>query len=160
MRNFYSVLCVAPKAGDAEIKAAFRNLAKSCHPDVRPGDSEAEEAFQEVKRAYKFLTNPETRKLYDAFLAERRAVARRRLKRAAATMSTSFVLTAASVLLAMVWLQDGWLVFGGRDLAEGPSNTVEIARAPAAAPSDDQEVSAGSAKAGEGRPLRETPTGP
>jgi DnaJ-class molecular chaperone len=153
MRNFYSVLHVAPKASDAEIKAAFRNLAKSCHPDVRPGDSEAEEAFQEVKRAYKFLSNPETRKLYDAFLAERRAVARRRLKHAAATMSTSFVLTAASVVLAMVWLQDGRLFSGGREFAEGASNTVEIARAPAPAQSDEQ-------KAGEAHALRETPTGP
>jgi len=129
MRNFYSVLRVAPKASEAEIKAAFRNLAKACHPDVKPGDREAEDAFQEAKRAYKFLSNPETRKIYDAFLATRRSVARRRLRRAAATMSATFVLTAATVFLATIWVQEGGLPFaGGREIAEGPA--AEIARTP------------------------------
>src|SRR5262245_38156835 len=117
MRNLYSVLDVAPKASDAEIKSAFRHLAKTCHPDVRPGDKEAEEAFQEVKRAYKFLSNPETRKVYDAFLAARRAAARRRFMRAATTMCTSCLLTTASALLAMVWLQGSGPFAGGRELA-------------------------------------------
>jgi curved DNA-binding protein CbpA len=137
MRNFYSVLRVAPRASDAEIKSAFRNLAKTCHPDVKPGDSEAEAAFQEVKRAYKFLSNPETRKVYDEFLVSRRAAARRRFKRAAATMSASFVLTAASVLLAAVLVQEGGLPFAsGRGLAEGPAGSSvqqPRSRAPAAA---------------------------
>jgi curved DNA-binding protein CbpA len=135
MRNFYSVLRVAPKASDAEIKTAFRNLAKTCHPDVRPGDSAAEEAFQEAKRAYKFLSNPETRKVYDDYLASRRALERRRFRRAAATMSTSFLLTAATVLGAAFWVEAGGLSFAAlSDLvqASARADTVEVVRAPTA----------------------------
>ena len=75
MLDLYSVLQVAPKASDAEIKSAFRTLAKTCHPDVRPGDREAEQAFHEARQAYRFLTNPETRKAYDVFLEGQRASA-------------------------------------------------------------------------------------
>jgi curved DNA-binding protein CbpA len=137
MRNFYSVLRVAPKASDAEIKSAFRNLAKTCHPDVKPGDSEAEAAFQEARRAYKFLSNPETRKVYDAFLASRRAVARRRLARAAVTMSATCILTSATVFLLMIWAQEGTLSLAGiRELAESPAHagTVEPVRAARSVP--------------------------
>lgn len=169
MRNFYSVLCVAPKAGDAEIKSAFRNLAKTWHPDIKPDDREAEAAFQEAKRAYKFLSNPETRKVYDAFLASRRAVARRRLRRAAATMSVTFVLTATSVFLATVWMQEGGLPFAGsREFAEGPvrASTVEVVRASSQASSEDQKTgaeqvpTAGKAPAQHADAITEMPTEP
>jgi curved DNA-binding protein CbpA len=133
MRNFYAVLRVAPRASDAEIKSAFRSLAKTCHPDLRPGDREAEEAFQEVKRAYTFLSNPETRKMYDAFLASQRAAARGRLRRAAATMCATFALTIATVVLVAVWVHEGGISFSGRLLAEAPeraSGTLDVARAP------------------------------
>jgi curved DNA-binding protein CbpA len=133
MRNLYAVLRVAPKASDAEIKSAFRSLAKTCHPDLRPGDRNAEEAFQEVKRAYTFLSNPETRKMYDAFLASQRAVARARLRRAAATMCATFALTAATVVLAAVWVHEGGLPFSGRLLAEAPigaSGSADVVRSP------------------------------
>jgi DnaJ-class molecular chaperone len=120
MRDLYSVLQVAPRASDAEIKSAFRNLAKLYHPDVRPGDREAEAAFQEAQRAYTYLSNPQTRKLYDTFLADRRAAERRRLRRSLATMSATFVLTTAVVLLAMTLLHGGGLAFGGSLLAWVP----------------------------------------
>jgi DnaJ-class molecular chaperone len=139
MRDFYSVLDVAPKAKDAEIKAAFRNLAKTCHPDVRPGDRGAEETFQEAKRAYRFLANAETRKIYDAFLADRRAAKRLRLRRAATTMSASFLLTAATVLLAAAWLHDGGLSLGvGRSIAQERTSAMEVARAATSAPAAEE----------------------
>jgi DnaJ-class molecular chaperone len=145
MRNLYSVLRVTPKASDAEIKAAFRTMAKTCHPDMKPGDSEAKAAFQEVERAYKFLSNPETRKVYDEYLASRRAVERRRFRRAAATMSASFVLTAATVFAATIWVQHSSLV-SARELVEGPgrSATVEVVRAapPAASKAPGQRSEA------------------
>jgi DnaJ-class molecular chaperone len=104
MRDLYSVLQVAPKASDAEIKSAFRTLAKACHPDVRPGDREAEQAFHEARQAYRLLANTEKRKAYDAFLAGQRAAERTRRRRAAArTMSASFLLTVATVALAAAW---------------------------------------------------------
>lgn len=151
MRNLYSVLHVAPQASGAEIKAAFRHLAKACHPDVKPGDAGAEAVFQEVERAYKFLSNPETRKVYDAFLAARRAAARRRLRRAAATMSATCILTSATVLLAMIWLQDGSLSAAGvREFAERPlhAGTADTARVPAPPPERHADAATG------------TPTGP
>lgn len=166
MRNFYTVLRVAPKASDAEIKTAFRNMAKTCHPDVKPGDSEAEAAFQEVKRAYKFLSNPETRRVYDEFLAGRRALERRRFRRAAATMSASFVLTAATVFVATIWVQYGGLVSSG-DLAEGRGSggTVEVVRSSAPAPGKDPGTgpappAAAKAPGRRAGAVTEKPTGP
>jgi curved DNA-binding protein CbpA len=125
MRNFYAVLRVAPKASDAEIKSAFRNLAKTCHPDMKPGDREAEDAFQEAKRAYRFLSNPVTRQIYDDFLAHQKAAGRRRWRRSVATMSVSFALTASVGLLATMWLQEGGVSLVGRLLAQAPEPTPE-----------------------------------
>jgi DnaJ-class molecular chaperone len=105
MRNLYSVLQVAPKASDAEIRSAFRTLAKTCHPDVRPGDQKAEQAFHEAREAYRYLANPEMRKLYDDYLASQHAARRARRRRAVRTMSASFLLTATAVVLAAVWWQ-------------------------------------------------------
>jgi curved DNA-binding protein CbpA len=116
MRDYYAVLQVAPEASDADIKTAFRNLAKTCHPDVRPGDPAAEAAFQEARQAYLLLTSPEKRKLYDAYLADRREAERRRFRRSLVTMSTTFVLTAAAVLLATALLHMGGIAFGGGNL--------------------------------------------
>jgi DnaJ-class molecular chaperone len=149
MRNFYSVLQVAPKASEAEIKAAFRTLAKTCHPDLAPGDRQAEEVFQEAKRAYTFLSNPETRKLYDAFLAERSAAEWQRRRRSAMTMSATFVLTAATVILAVLWLNVGSMPFVGGRLSAGAaeSGPVEMARAPAAGPVTEDAVRSDPARA-------------
>jgi curved DNA-binding protein CbpA len=165
MRNFYTVLRVAPKASDAEIKSAFRNMAKTCHPDVKPGDSDAEAAFQEVKRAYKFLSNPETRRVYDEFLASRRAVERRRLRRAAATMSATFVLTAATVFVATIWVYGGLASSG--DLAEGTrrGGTVEVVRSSPPAPGKDHGAGLASPAATKApgpraEAVTERPTGP
>ena len=147
MQNFYSVLQVARKASEAEIKAAFRNVAKTCHPDVKPGDPEAEKAFQEAKRAYKFLSNPETRKIYDDFLAHRQAAARQRLRRAAATMSATFLLTAASVVLVVLWLSDGGLPLSSRLRAETPETTGALEVARRADPAAHQVEAAGATPA-------------
>jgi curved DNA-binding protein CbpA len=105
MRDLYSVLQVAPNANDAEIKAAFRTLAKTCHPDVRPGDRKAEEAFHEAREAYRYLANAETRRMYDNYLEAQRVAGRARRRRAVRTMSASFVLTVVAVSLTAVWWQ-------------------------------------------------------
>ena len=148
MRNFYSVLQVAPKASEAEIKAAFRTLAKTCHPDLKPGDKEAEETFQEAEQAYRFLSNPEARKKYDAFLAERSATERQRRRRSAMTMSASFALTAAAVILTVLWLNVASLPSAGGRPTSGTSigaaerSHVEVARASRALPAtEDMERS-------------------
>ncbi len=66
-RDYYEVLGVEKGAGDAEIKKAYRVLAKKYHPDMNPGDAEAEAKFKEVNEAYAVLSDAEKRQKYDQF---------------------------------------------------------------------------------------------
>ena len=66
-RDYYDVLGVAKDADDAAIKKAYRQLAKKYHPDVNPGDKNAEEKFKEVNEAYQTLSDPQKRATYDQF---------------------------------------------------------------------------------------------
>lgn len=62
----YAVLGVARTASEAEIRKAYRKLAKALHPDLNPGDKAAEERFKKVSQAYDLLGDAEKRKRYDA----------------------------------------------------------------------------------------------
>ena len=64
-RDYYVVLGVAPTADPAEIRKAFRSLARECHPDVNPEDSGAEARFKECAEAWEVLSDPERRPAYD-----------------------------------------------------------------------------------------------
>ena len=66
-RDYYEVLGVERGASDAEIKSAYRRLAKKYHPDLNPGDKEAEAAFKEVNEAYEVLSDDQNRARYDQF---------------------------------------------------------------------------------------------
>ena len=66
-RDYYEVLGVEKSADDAAIKKAYRALAKKYHPDMNPGDAEAEKKFKEASEAYAILSDPEKRRQYDQF---------------------------------------------------------------------------------------------
>ena len=66
-RDYYEVLGVDKGADDATIKSAYRKLAKKYHPDVNPGDKEAEKKFKEATEAYGVLSDPDKRRQYDQF---------------------------------------------------------------------------------------------
>ncbi|HEX2924989.1 MAG TPA: molecular chaperone DnaJ [Ruminiclostridium sp.] len=66
-RDYYEVLGVDKSASDADLKKAYRNLAKKYHPDVNPGDKTAEAKFKEVNEAYEVLSDSQKRSRYDQF---------------------------------------------------------------------------------------------
>ncbi|MBW4663910.1 MAG: DnaJ domain-containing protein [Chroococcus sp. CMT-3BRIN-NPC107] len=66
-KDYYSILGVNKTASNEEIKQAFRKLARKYHPDVNPGNKEAEARFKEVSEAYEVLSDKEKRQKYDQF---------------------------------------------------------------------------------------------
>ena len=66
-RDYYEVLGIGKNATDAEIKSAYRKLAKKYHPDLNPGNKEAEEKFKEGNEANDVLSDPQKRQRYDQF---------------------------------------------------------------------------------------------
>ena len=66
-RDYYEVLGVSRDADDATLKKAYRALAKKYHPDMNPGDTEAEKKFKEASEAYAVLSDPDKRRQYDQF---------------------------------------------------------------------------------------------
>jgi DnaJ-class molecular chaperone len=66
-KDYYETLGVKRDASKKEIQSAFRRLARQYHPDVKPGDKEAEKRFKEVSEAHGVLSDPEKRRQYDQF---------------------------------------------------------------------------------------------
>ena len=68
-KDFYQVLGVSKDVTDAELKKAYRKLARKFHPDSNPGDAASEARFKEISEANSVLSDPEQRKEYDAIRA-------------------------------------------------------------------------------------------
>jgi len=69
-QDYYKTLGVDRKASDAEIKTAYRKLARKFHPDVNPNTKEAETKFKQINEAYQVISDPEKRKKYDELGAD------------------------------------------------------------------------------------------
>ena len=93
VREFYQVLGVRSDAAEEEIKSTFRRLAKQLHPDLHPGDADAERRLQQVIRAYETLSDRPSRMAYDAGLANQRLLRRWRFRANAMTVVAAFALT-------------------------------------------------------------------
>ena len=93
MHELYQVLGVRSDATDEEIKATFRRLAKQLHPDLHPGDADAERRLQQVIRAYETLSDRPSRMAYDAGLANQRLLRRWQFRANAMTVVAAFALT-------------------------------------------------------------------
>src|ERR1700733_8223767 len=65
--DYYKVLGVDKKATEAQIKSAYRKLARKHHPDLNPNDKEAHKKFQQINEANEVLSDPEKRKKYDQY---------------------------------------------------------------------------------------------
>ncbi len=68
MVNYYKILKISPKASSAEIKSAYRQLARKYHPDVNDGAENASREFSKIAKAYEILGNPKERAAYDRLL--------------------------------------------------------------------------------------------
>src|SRR5438093_2159518 len=66
-RDYYEVLGILKSASEADVKKAYRRLARKLHPDVNPGDKTSQKKFQEVQEAYDVLKDAEKRRAYDRF---------------------------------------------------------------------------------------------
>ena len=77
-KDYYAVLGVPKAASQADIKKAFRKLARQHHPDTKPGDTAAEQRFKEVNEANEVLGDPDKRKQYDELGANWEAISRAR----------------------------------------------------------------------------------
>jgi DnaJ-class molecular chaperone len=69
-RDYYKTLGVDRKASEAQIKSAYRKLARKYHPDVNPNNKDAERQFKEINEAYQVLSDPKKRKKYDELGAD------------------------------------------------------------------------------------------
>jgi len=65
--DYYKILEIEKNATEAEIKKAYRKMARKHHPDLNPNDKEAEKKFKEINEANEVLSNPENRKKYDQY---------------------------------------------------------------------------------------------
>ena len=66
-QDYYTLLGVSRNAKEADIKKAYRRLARKLHPDVNPGDKTAEEKFKKIQEAYDVLSEPKKRAIYDQY---------------------------------------------------------------------------------------------
>ena len=93
MPDLYEILGLGSAATQEQVKAAFPRLAKVFHPDVNADDATSEKRFKEINHAYKILSDPGSRAIYDLGLEHKRAKGHRAMGRAIGNMAAAFLMT-------------------------------------------------------------------
>ena len=114
MNEYYRSLGVQPGATAEELKKAYRGLAKKYHPELHPGDKEAEARFKEINEAYETLSDPQKRKEYDE--KQRTTQGREPQKKSASSARTR---TPTGGPVDFSQMQGGFAQFFGFDPATG-----------------------------------------
>ena len=104
MRDLYKVLGVTSRADDARVKSAFRERAKTLHPDVNSGDERAEQRFKELNQAYETLSDPKARAAYELGMADERLRARRDMRSVAIAMFVVSMFSTVTIFGTLIWL--------------------------------------------------------
>jgi curved DNA-binding protein CbpA len=103
MPTLYEVLDLPPGADEAQIKTAYRELAKQLHPDVNPSDAASVKRLAEVNHAYEILSDERTRSAYDHALTWQQAQMRRHYSLLAVCTAVTFAVTLIAVSSLVVW---------------------------------------------------------
>jgi hypothetical protein len=138
--NYYEVLGLKAGANDEAVKQAFRERAKTLHPDRNPGDPEAERRFKLVNTAYEALKDASRRRAYDEWLAFARKHERSRLMqwtRLAALLGVLLLGPSLALYWALVFLN-----LAGQTAQERTATAVEITAPPQPSPSGSRAVAA------------------
>jgi curved DNA-binding protein CbpA len=135
-RTLYEVLGLLPDADEAQIKSAYRELARSLHPDVNDSDAAAAERLAEINHAYEVLSDQRTRSAYDHALAWQRTQMRRHYAVLAGCTAVTFAVTLIAVSYLVRWHLNGTPQSGppaaAADKPSGPGSKVALS-APAPA---------------------------
>jgi curved DNA-binding protein CbpA len=102
-RTLYEVLGLPPGADEAQIKAAYRELARRLHPDVNPGDAASAERLAEINHAYEILSHQRARSAYDHALTWQRAHMQRHYSLLAVIAGVTFAVTLIAVSGFVRW---------------------------------------------------------
>src|ERR1700742_4469012 len=126
METLYDLLGALPEDGADELRAAFRRAALRAHPDMNPGDPDAELTFRKIIRANEILSDPEQRRHYDYLLSVGDNEQWDASKRAAATTIYRLATGAMAVAAVTIVLLGSYIVFGYvSDTSPAPALTAD-----------------------------------
>ncbi len=126
MSTLYQILGLPPTADREQVKAAFRLLARQFHPDLNGHNPHTAQRFTEVRRAYEILTDPHARAAYDGALSCEREALRKRFWSLAVTATSTGALTAAAVVIAVLWSQSAGMPQSPSPHAAGAGGTAQV----------------------------------
>jgi curved DNA-binding protein CbpA len=129
METLYDLLGALPEDGADNLRAAFRSAVKGAHPDIAPGDPNADLKFRRIVRANEILSDEDQRAAYDHLLALADLERRERSKRVAFTTLHQFATGAMTFAVVSLMLTGGYVLFGYFNNTRGPSLAADMSAA-------------------------------